>query len=64
LIVENASLEGERRVATTLGSLEAATAGLSGPAILIVGEAMALARATPVAPVSISIRLAAGGASR
>ncbi|MCC7268830.1 MAG: uroporphyrinogen-III C-methyltransferase, partial [Caulobacteraceae bacterium] len=41
LIVENASRADERRVTTTLGGLGAATAGLSGPALLIVGEAMA-----------------------
>jgi len=49
LIVENASLPDERRVATTLGDLGAATQGLSGPALLIVGEAMALAKA-PASP--------------
>jgi uroporphyrin-III C-methyltransferase len=43
LIVENASLPDERRVVTTLGALGEAAAGLDGPAILIVGEAMALA---------------------
>ncbi len=43
LIVENASLEGERRIVTTLGELGAAAAGLTGPALLMVGEAMALA---------------------
>jgi uroporphyrin-III C-methyltransferase len=45
LIVENASRADERRVVTTLGGLEAAAADLSGPALLIVGEAMALAQA-------------------
>jgi uroporphyrin-III C-methyltransferase len=45
LIVENASLPNERRVVTTLAALGEAAAGLSGPAILIVGEAMALANA-------------------
>src|SRR5262249_8783946 len=44
LIVENASRPDERRVTTTLAGLAAAAAGLSGPALLIVGEAMALAR--------------------
>ncbi|HEX4740963.1 MAG TPA: uroporphyrinogen-III C-methyltransferase [Caulobacteraceae bacterium] len=44
LIVENASLPAERRVATTLGGLVEAAAGLDGPALLMVGEAMALAR--------------------
>lgn len=43
LIVENASRAGERRVATTLRELAAAAAGLDGPALLILGEAMALA---------------------
>ena len=46
LIVENASLPDERRVVTTLGALGEAAAGLGGPAILIVGEAMALAQAS------------------
>jgi uroporphyrin-III C-methyltransferase len=45
LIVENASRADERRVATTLAGLAEAAAGLSGPALLIVGEAMALAQA-------------------
>ncbi|MEO8812795.1 MAG: uroporphyrinogen-III C-methyltransferase [Caulobacteraceae bacterium] len=45
LIVENASLPRERRVATTLGGLAAAAEGLAGPALLIVGEVMAGARA-------------------
>ena len=48
LIVENASLPDERRVVTTLSGLAAAAAALSGPAILIVGEAMALAAALPL----------------
>jgi uroporphyrin-III C-methyltransferase len=45
LIVENASRADERRIVTTLAGLAAAAAGLSGPALLIVGEAMALAQA-------------------
>jgi uroporphyrin-III C-methyltransferase len=48
LIVENASLPTERRILTTLSGLGAAAEGLSGPALLIVGEAMALAE--PVTP--------------
>jgi uroporphyrin-III C-methyltransferase len=44
LIVENASCADERRVTTTLDGLAAAAGALSGPALLIVGEAMALAR--------------------
>ncbi len=45
LIVENASRADERRVTTTLGGLADAAAVLNGPALLIVGEAMALAQA-------------------
>jgi uroporphyrin-III C-methyltransferase len=49
LIVENASRADERRLVTTLSGLAEAAAGLSGPALLIVGESMALARAeTPL----------------
>lgn len=44
LIVENASRAGERRVVTTLRELAAAAADIDGPALLILGEAMALAR--------------------
>ncbi|WP_337187189.1 uroporphyrinogen-III C-methyltransferase [Phenylobacterium sp.] len=43
LIVENASRADERRVLTTLAGLPEAAAALDGPALLIVGEAMALA---------------------
>lgn len=43
LIVENASLPEERRILTTLAGLSAAAEGLSGPAVLIIGEAAALA---------------------
>jgi len=45
LIVENASRADERRVVTTLAGLPEAAAQMAGPALLIVGEAMALARA-------------------
>jgi uroporphyrin-III C-methyltransferase len=45
LIVENASRPDERRLVTTLSGLADAASGLSGPALLIVGEAMALAQA-------------------
>jgi uroporphyrin-III C-methyltransferase len=44
LVVENASRADERRLATTLAGLADAAARLSGPALLIVGEAMALAQ--------------------
>ncbi|HEY0436817.1 MAG TPA: uroporphyrinogen-III C-methyltransferase [Phenylobacterium sp.] len=43
LIVENASRADERRVVTTLSGLAEAASALSGPALLVVGEAMALA---------------------
>ncbi|WP_371129796.1 uroporphyrinogen-III C-methyltransferase [Phenylobacterium sp.] len=45
LIVENASRADERRVVTTLAALPDAAAQVAGPALLIVGEAMALAQA-------------------
>jgi uroporphyrin-III C-methyltransferase len=45
LIVENASRADERRLVTTLAGLAEAAEGLAGPALLIVGEAMALAQA-------------------
>ncbi|MFN9926702.1 MAG: uroporphyrinogen-III C-methyltransferase [Phenylobacterium sp.] len=45
LIVENASRPDERRVLTTLAGLTAAAEALSGPALLIFGEAMAMAEA-------------------
>jgi uroporphyrin-III C-methyltransferase len=44
LIVENASRADERRIVTTLSGLADEAATLSGPALLIVGEAMALAQ--------------------
>ena len=43
LIVENASRPDERRRRTTLAGLAGAAAGLTGPALLMVGEAMDLA---------------------
>jgi uroporphyrin-III C-methyltransferase len=48
MIVENASLANERRVLTTLGGLGGASEGLEGPALLVIGEVVALADATPV----------------
>lgn len=45
LIVEYASRPDERRLVTTLSGLAEAASSLSGPALLIVGEAMALAQA-------------------
>ena len=43
LIVENASRVDERRIPTTLAGLAIAAEGLKGPALLMVGEAMAMA---------------------
>ena len=45
LVVENASRADERRVVTTLAGLADAASALTGPALLIVGEAMAMAQA-------------------
>ena len=45
LIVENTSRADERKVITTLANLAEAAQSLSGPALLMVGEAMALATA-------------------
>lgn len=50
LIVEDASRPTERRIATTLARLADAAADVAGPALLMVGEAMALAEAGPVRP--------------
>lgn len=52
LVVENASRADERRIATTLGGLSDVCGAVEGPALLIVGEAMALAQAGegPLAP--------------
>jgi uroporphyrin-III C-methyltransferase len=47
LIVEDASLPSERRIVTTLAGLAPAADGVTGPALLIVGEAMALAAQAP-----------------
>jgi uroporphyrin-III C-methyltransferase len=56
LIVENASRADERRVVTTLSGLAEAAAALSGPALLIVGEAMALAQPGEPAELAAPIR--------
>jgi uroporphyrin-III C-methyltransferase len=45
LIVENASLPTERRILATLADLGRSAEGLEGPALLLVGEAMAQAQA-------------------
>lgn len=62
LIVENASLPSERRTATTLAGLPMAAGAVHGPALLIVGEAMALA-AEGSAPLALPLS-SAGGAVR
>ena len=46
LIVEDASLPTERRIVTTLAGIPEVAAAVTGPALLIVGEAMALAQAS------------------
>ncbi len=46
LIVEDASLATERRIVTTLAGLSTAAESVTGPALLIVGEAMALAQSS------------------
>jgi uroporphyrin-III C-methyltransferase len=69
LIVENASRADERRIVTTLAGLPEAAASLTGPALLIVGEAMAMAQAgegrsaidTIVREAPLSAALRAGG---
>jgi len=63
LIVENASLADERRLVTTLGGLGEAAAGLQGPALLVIGEAMALAQAAPPPMVIEALRRQEGIAS-
>jgi len=59
LVVVNASRDGEQRITTTLGSLAADVAGVRGPAVLIIGEAMALADATTAPLVQSVLREAA-----
>ena len=54
LIVENASRADERRILTTLAGLAIAAEGLKGPALLMVGEAMAMAEVAP-APVDLAL---------
>ena len=55
LIVENASRAHERRILTTLAGLAVAAEGLKGPALLMVGEAMAMADiALPAADLPVS----------
>ncbi len=58
LIVENASRPNERRLVTTLSGLAETASALSGPALLIVGEAMALAQAGEPAELAALIQKA------
>jgi uroporphyrin-III C-methyltransferase len=62
LIVENASRPDERRIATTLARLATAAEALTGPALLIIGEAMTLAQ--PLHPHAFSSTVMAGRQSR
>ncbi len=55
MIVENASLADERRIITTLGALGAAADGLDGPALLIIGEVVALANAKPMVEIAADL---------
>jgi uroporphyrin-III C-methyltransferase len=61
LIVENASRSDERRIVTTLSGLAEAAGGLSGPALLIVGEAMALAQTGAQAGETAELAVLAAG---
>ncbi len=54
LIVEDASLPSERRIVTTLAGIPEAATDVTGPALLIVGEAMALAQ-TSAPPTSLPL---------
>ena len=56
LIVENASRPEERIVPTTLAGLAQAAAELAGPAVLLIGEAAALARSRAPAAERASVR--------
>ena len=54
LVVENASRADERRLLTRLAELPTATAGLDGPALLVIGEVAALAEVEPLIAASPS----------
>ena len=56
LVAENASRPDERRIVTTLAGLAEAASALSGPALLIVGEAMALAQGHEPAELAAPLR--------
>jgi uroporphyrin-III C-methyltransferase len=63
-VVENASLAGERRLVTTLAELGAATVGLDGPVLLIVGEVAALADISGLADLAAETDLTSVGTHR
>jgi siroheme synthase len=50
--VENASLDNEQRIFTTLAGLTASALKLAGPAVLCVGEVFAVSAATPAHEIS------------
>ena len=56
LVVENASRADERSIAATLATLSKACEGLSGPAVLIIGEVAALGIASDVAEALAPVR--------
>jgi uroporphyrin-III C-methyltransferase len=58
LIVVNASRANEQRIATTLAGLAEAAEDLSGPALLMVGEAMALADVNTITAAAEELRAA------
>ena len=60
LIVENASRTDERRITTTLAEMANAAESVTGPALLIVGEAMALAKAGGIPAELVTTRLQSG----
>ncbi len=60
LIVENASRADERSIATTLAELSSAAKSVTGPALLIVGEAMSLAQAGGLPAELVTPRLQSG----
>ena len=59
LIVVNASRPDEQRLKATLATLAATAESLSGPAVLIVGEAMALADISAIQTPEAAIKEAA-----
>ncbi len=63
LIVENASRSDERRIVTTLSDLATSAKAITGPALLIVGEAMALAQAGGDPVELVTTRLQSGAQS-